>query len=257
MKEFKKHELETWNDQEEDRLELLAITKLRGKGAPKKKREKDRGCRTTLDLESDTDEMLQSRKEGESDECASAYVQQSTIPRNICAGSFNCNRALATICPAGAGFYIMPSMRPNAPSPDLLLFHLVLAKSMLDIQAAAEIRLLDRLSTMSEGNESCPIPSSGFSVLKDDIQRSDRHEAISNATCPFNQVRVYLENKLQSRRRCPNYLRISESLPRSTISSMEDLILRSSPSHIVSCSLSHFTFFLLNLLILRSANLDA
>lgn len=42
MKEFKKHDLETWNEEEEDRLELLAITKLRGKGAPKKKREKDR-----------------------------------------------------------------------------------------------------------------------------------------------------------------------------------------------------------------------
>lgn len=41
MKEFKKHDLETWNEEEEDRLELLAITKLRGKGAPKKKREKD------------------------------------------------------------------------------------------------------------------------------------------------------------------------------------------------------------------------
>lgn len=41
-KEFEKHDLETWNDKEEDRLELLAITKLRGKGAPKKKREKDR-----------------------------------------------------------------------------------------------------------------------------------------------------------------------------------------------------------------------
>jgi small subunit ribosomal protein S33 len=42
MKEFKKHDLETWNEEQEDRLELLAITKLRGKGAPKKKREKDR-----------------------------------------------------------------------------------------------------------------------------------------------------------------------------------------------------------------------
>ena len=42
MQEFKKHDLETWNEEEEDRLELLAITKLRGKGAPKKKREKDR-----------------------------------------------------------------------------------------------------------------------------------------------------------------------------------------------------------------------
>ena len=64
MKEFKKHELETWNDQEEDRLELLAITKLRGKGAPKKKRVKDRECRTI----SGTREMLmrcrsQKRKE--------------------------------------------------------------------------------------------------------------------------------------------------------------------------------------------------
>jgi small subunit ribosomal protein S33 len=42
IQEFKKHDLETWNEEEEDRLELLAITKLRGKGAPKKKREKDR-----------------------------------------------------------------------------------------------------------------------------------------------------------------------------------------------------------------------
>lgn len=41
MKEFKKNDLETWNEEQEDRLELLAITKLRGKGAPKKKREKD------------------------------------------------------------------------------------------------------------------------------------------------------------------------------------------------------------------------
>jgi hypothetical protein len=28
----------TWNEEEEDRLEGLQITKLRGKGAPKKKR---------------------------------------------------------------------------------------------------------------------------------------------------------------------------------------------------------------------------
>lgn len=31
-------ELETWNEKEEDRLETVAITKARGKGAPKKKR---------------------------------------------------------------------------------------------------------------------------------------------------------------------------------------------------------------------------
>lgn len=46
IKEFKKRDLETWNEDEEERLELLAITKLRGKGAPKKKREKDREHRT-------------------------------------------------------------------------------------------------------------------------------------------------------------------------------------------------------------------
>lgn len=31
-------ELVTWNEKEEDRLESVAITKARGKGAPKKKR---------------------------------------------------------------------------------------------------------------------------------------------------------------------------------------------------------------------------
>jgi len=38
MKEFKKFGLETWNEDEEYRLELQQIAKLRGKGAPKKKR---------------------------------------------------------------------------------------------------------------------------------------------------------------------------------------------------------------------------
>lgn len=36
--EFKKLGLETWNDYEEDRLESIQIAKMRGKGAPKKKR---------------------------------------------------------------------------------------------------------------------------------------------------------------------------------------------------------------------------
>jgi hypothetical protein len=51
MKEFKKHDLETWNEEQEDRLELLAITKLRGKGAPKKKREKDRKTSDPYNIE--------------------------------------------------------------------------------------------------------------------------------------------------------------------------------------------------------------
>jgi small subunit ribosomal protein S33 len=38
QKSFKKFGLETWNGYEEDRLEGLQIAKLRGKGAPKKKR---------------------------------------------------------------------------------------------------------------------------------------------------------------------------------------------------------------------------
>lgn len=41
-KEFAKFDLETWNEYEEDRLEGLQIAKLRGKGAPKKKRVADR-----------------------------------------------------------------------------------------------------------------------------------------------------------------------------------------------------------------------
>ena len=41
QKEFKKFDLVTWNDYEEDRLEGLQIAKLRGKGAPKKKRTAD------------------------------------------------------------------------------------------------------------------------------------------------------------------------------------------------------------------------
>ncbi|MCJ1340392.1 mitochondral 37S ribosomal protein S27 [Bachmanniomyces sp. S44760] len=38
---WKKFELETWDDDEEDRLDALAVTKQRGKGAPKKKRTKE------------------------------------------------------------------------------------------------------------------------------------------------------------------------------------------------------------------------
>lgn len=41
QKEFKRYDLETWNEDEEDRLEGLQIAKLRGKGAPKKKRVAD------------------------------------------------------------------------------------------------------------------------------------------------------------------------------------------------------------------------
>jgi small subunit ribosomal protein S33 len=41
QKEFAKLDLVTWNEQEEDRLEGLQIAKLRGKGAPKKKRTAD------------------------------------------------------------------------------------------------------------------------------------------------------------------------------------------------------------------------
>jgi len=33
--------LETWNDEEEDRMENIAAAKARGKGAPKKKRSAD------------------------------------------------------------------------------------------------------------------------------------------------------------------------------------------------------------------------
>jgi hypothetical protein len=45
-KAFKKHDLEIVNSEEEDRFESIAIAKLRGKGPPKKKREKD--CRSHL-----------------------------------------------------------------------------------------------------------------------------------------------------------------------------------------------------------------
>ena len=41
MKEYKKLGLETWDDYEEDRTESIQIAKLRGKGAPKKKRTAD------------------------------------------------------------------------------------------------------------------------------------------------------------------------------------------------------------------------
>lgn len=41
QKEFEKFDLVTWNEEEEDRLEGLQIAKLRGKGAPKKKRTAD------------------------------------------------------------------------------------------------------------------------------------------------------------------------------------------------------------------------
>lgn len=41
QKEFSKFDMETWNEEEEDRLESLQIAKLRGKGAPKKKTQKD------------------------------------------------------------------------------------------------------------------------------------------------------------------------------------------------------------------------
>ena len=38
LRGFKKFDLEGWDEDEEDRLETIAIAKLRGKGAPKKKR---------------------------------------------------------------------------------------------------------------------------------------------------------------------------------------------------------------------------
>lgn len=41
QKEFKRYDLETWDEDEEYRLEGLQIAKLRGKGAPKKKRVAD------------------------------------------------------------------------------------------------------------------------------------------------------------------------------------------------------------------------
>jgi small subunit ribosomal protein S33 len=37
-------EMETWDDDEEDRLERLILAKQRGKGAPKKKRSADGKC---------------------------------------------------------------------------------------------------------------------------------------------------------------------------------------------------------------------
>ncbi len=38
LREFKKFGLSGWNEDEEYRLESIAIAKLRGKGVPKKKR---------------------------------------------------------------------------------------------------------------------------------------------------------------------------------------------------------------------------
>ena len=38
---FKKHDFEALNPDEDDRVEAIAIRKLRGKGPPKKKREKE------------------------------------------------------------------------------------------------------------------------------------------------------------------------------------------------------------------------
>ncbi|KAL9618476.1 MAG: hypothetical protein Q9160_006795 [Pyrenula sp. 1 TL-2023] len=38
---FKHLDLETWDDEEEDRLESLQVRRMRGKGAPKKKRTKE------------------------------------------------------------------------------------------------------------------------------------------------------------------------------------------------------------------------
>lgn len=38
---FKHLDLETWDDEEEDRLETLQVRSMRGKGAPKKKRTKE------------------------------------------------------------------------------------------------------------------------------------------------------------------------------------------------------------------------
>lgn len=41
QKEFKRFDLETWDEDEEYRLEGIQIAKLRGKGPPKKKRTAD------------------------------------------------------------------------------------------------------------------------------------------------------------------------------------------------------------------------
>lgn len=43
QREFAGMDLLTWNDKEEDRLEDIQIAKMRGKGAPKKKRTKADG----------------------------------------------------------------------------------------------------------------------------------------------------------------------------------------------------------------------
>lgn len=43
LRTFKRFDLEGWDEYEEDRLENIEIAKMRGKGAPKKKRTKDEG----------------------------------------------------------------------------------------------------------------------------------------------------------------------------------------------------------------------
>lgn len=64
QKEFKRYGLETYNEDEEDRLEGLQIAKLRGKGAPKKKRTADSESLRTFD-ESILLMMIQLRRRAE------------------------------------------------------------------------------------------------------------------------------------------------------------------------------------------------
>ena len=55
---FKKHDLKVMNPEQEDRLESIAIAKLRGKGPPKKKREKDGKSDIDLGLENSAKALL-------------------------------------------------------------------------------------------------------------------------------------------------------------------------------------------------------
>ena len=43
LKGFQRFDLEGWNEEEEERLEDVAITKIRGKGPPKKLKTKEGG----------------------------------------------------------------------------------------------------------------------------------------------------------------------------------------------------------------------
>lgn len=89
QQEMKRYDLETWNEEEEDRLESLQIAKLRGKGAPKKKRTKDSMYSTYRGHQRMLTKVQQAGKEGRRDD-------EQTFDRCLCITVIPCMKNIHT-----------------------------------------------------------------------------------------------------------------------------------------------------------------